>query len=84
VSDEHSERFHQDIAAMEGRYKGNWSPSMFTDYCWTLMHDSPNLTFNQKAKKARLQQSYMQPSTYDAVQVRDDSSKTVSNEAFAL
>ena len=23
VSDEHGERFHQDIAPMEGRYKGN-------------------------------------------------------------
>ena len=25
VSDEHGERFHQDIAAMEGRYEGKWS-----------------------------------------------------------
>jgi hypothetical protein len=28
VSDEHGERFHQDIAAMETRYQGNWSPSI--------------------------------------------------------
>jgi hypothetical protein len=28
VSDEHGERFHQGFAAMEGRYKGKWSPSM--------------------------------------------------------
>jgi len=34
VIDEHGERFHQDIAAMEGRYKGKWSPSMRADYCW--------------------------------------------------
>jgi len=54
VSDEHGERFHQDIAAMEGRYKGKWSPSMIADYCWTLMRDSPNLMFNRQAKKARL------------------------------
>jgi hypothetical protein len=54
VSDEHGERFRQDIAAMEGRYKGKWSPSTFTDYCWTLMCVSPNLTFNRQAKKARL------------------------------
>jgi hypothetical protein len=54
VSDEHGERFHQDIAAMEGRKKGKWSPSMFTDYCRTLMRDSANLTFNRQAKKARL------------------------------
>jgi hypothetical protein len=54
VSDEHGERFRQDIAPTEGRYKGKWSPSTFTDYCWTLMRDSPNLTFNRQAKKARL------------------------------
>jgi hypothetical protein len=54
VSDEHSESFHQDIAAMEGRNKGKWSPSMLADYCWTLMCDSRNLMFNQQAKKARL------------------------------
>jgi hypothetical protein len=54
VSDEHGERFRQDIATVEGRYKGKWSPSVFTDYCWTLMRDSLNLTFNWQAKKARL------------------------------
>jgi hypothetical protein len=54
VSDKHGERFHQDNAAMEGRYKGKWSPSMLVDYLWTLMCDSPNLTFNRQAKEARL------------------------------
>ena len=53
VNDEHG-GFREDIAAMEGRYKGKWSPSVFTDYCWTLMGDSPNLTFTRQAKKARL------------------------------
>ena len=43
VSDEHGEGFHQDTAAMEGRYKGKWCPSMLADYCWTLMSDSPNI-----------------------------------------
>jgi len=52
VSDKHGERFHQDIAAMEGRYKGKWSPLVLADYCWTVMHDSPNSTFNQQAMKA--------------------------------
>jgi len=50
VSDEHDEGFHQDIAAMEGRYKGKWSPSVLADYCWTLMRASPNSTFNRQAK----------------------------------
>jgi len=48
------------------------------------MRDSPNVMFNRQAKKARLHYSYTQPSTYDVVQVRDDSSKTVANEVFLL
>jgi len=54
VSDEHGERFHKDIAAMEDRYKGKWNPPMLVDYCWILMRDSPNPMFNPQAKKARL------------------------------
>jgi len=27
---------------------------MLADYCWTLMHDSPNSTINQRAKKAQM------------------------------
>jgi len=68
VSDEHGECFHQDIAAMEGRYKGKWSPSMLADYCWALMRDSPNSTFSRQAQKAQLHCSYAHPSTYDVVQ----------------
>jgi len=36
VSDEHGERFHQDIMAMEKWYQGKWTSSMLADYCWTL------------------------------------------------
>ena len=50
VSDEHGELFHQNIAAMEGRNKGKWSPSMLADYCWTLMRHSSNSTFNRQTK----------------------------------
>jgi hypothetical protein len=84
ISDEHCERFHQDITALESRYKAKWSPSMLADYCWTLMHDSPNLTFIWQAKKTQMHYSYTQLSTYDIVQVRDDNSKTVASEAFLL
>jgi hypothetical protein len=40
VSDEHGERFHQDIYNMEKRYQGKWSLSMLADYCWTLKRGS--------------------------------------------
>ena len=41
VSDEHGERFHQDISTMEKRYEGKWIPSMLADYCRTLRTDDP-------------------------------------------
>jgi len=42
VSDEHGERFYQDIMAMEKRYQGKWTSGMFSDYCWTLKRDVPD------------------------------------------
>jgi hypothetical protein len=54
MSDKHGEHFHLDIAAMEGRNRGKWRPSMLADYCWTLIRDSPNSTFNWLAKKAQM------------------------------
>lgn len=53
VSDEHGERFHQDIAGMERRYQGKWSPSMLADYCWTVVRDSPFLEYKRKAKRSK-------------------------------
>ena len=50
----HGERFHQDIAIMEKRCQGRWSPSMLADYCWTLGRDQPHLSYSRKAKKMRL------------------------------
>jgi hypothetical protein len=40
ISDEHGEHFHQDISAMENRYKGKWSAAMLADYCWTVKSDA--------------------------------------------
>ena len=36
VSDEHDERFHPDIMAMEKQYQVKWTSSMLADYCLTL------------------------------------------------
>lgn len=36
VSDENSEKFHQDISAIKKRYQDKWSTAMPADYCWTL------------------------------------------------
>jgi hypothetical protein len=49
VSDEHRERFHQDIYNMEKLYQGKWSLSMLPDYCWTLKRDVPQATYSRKS-----------------------------------
>lgn len=53
VSDEHGERFHQDIAAMEKRYEGKWSPTLLADYCWTIARDAPDVAYKRQAKRRR-------------------------------
>jgi len=49
VSDEHGERFHQDISVMESRYQGRWSAAMLADYCWTLQRDLPTQQYKRKS-----------------------------------
>lgn len=39
-SDEHGERFHQDISAIEDRFNGRYTPHMLGEYCWTLLRDT--------------------------------------------
>jgi len=53
ASDEHDERFHQEIAAMEKRYQGKWSTSMLADYCWVLTRNAPEQLHKQQAKQSR-------------------------------
>jgi len=49
VSEEHGERFHQDILAMEKRYQGKGTSSMLADYCWTLKRDVPDAKYRRKS-----------------------------------
>lgn len=52
VSDEHGERFHQDILSMEIRYQGKWSPNMLADYCWNLKRDVRDPKYRRKSYRA--------------------------------
>jgi len=49
VSDEHCERFHQDIMTMEKRYQSKWTSSMLADCCCTLKRDVPEAKFRRKS-----------------------------------
>jgi len=51
VSDEHGERFHQDISVMGHRYKGKQSAAMLGDYCWMMKKHVPETKYHSQAKK---------------------------------
>jgi len=53
VSDEHGERFHQEIATKEKRYQGKWSTSMLVEYCWTFAKNGPEQLHKRQAKRSR-------------------------------
>ena len=53
VSDEHGERFHQQISAMEKRYQGKWSPAMLADFCGMIVGDTPYTRYKRQAKRRR-------------------------------
>jgi len=47
VSDEHGERFHQDISVMEHRYKGKCSTAILGDNCWMMKRDAPEEKYHR-------------------------------------
>jgi len=53
-SNEHGERFHQEIATVEKRYQGKWSTSTLCEYCWMLARNAPE-QLTQATRKAKSQ-----------------------------
>ncbi|KAL4108248.1 hypothetical protein QTP88_018481 [Uroleucon formosanum] len=51
LSEEQSERFHQDIKEMERRYQGRWNVSMMADYCWCLKRETEKHSYKRKSNK---------------------------------
>jgi hypothetical protein len=49
VSDEHGDRFHQDIMDMEKLYQGKWASGMLADYCWSLKRDVPDAKYRRRS-----------------------------------
>jgi hypothetical protein len=52
VSDEHSERFHQEIATMEKQYQGKWSTPTLADYCLTLTRNASEQLHKRQTKQS--------------------------------
>ena len=42
VSDEHNEKFHQNILQIEKKYSSKWSSSVLADYCWRMTSHGEN------------------------------------------
>jgi hypothetical protein len=53
LSDEHGERFHQDILSMEHRYQGRWDTAMMGDYCWFLQRESNVHHYRRKCRSSQ-------------------------------
>lgn len=51
VSEEHGERFHQDIKVMEQRYNHKCTPSMMGDYIWNICREG-EVHFKRKSRKS--------------------------------
>lgn len=49
-SDEHGERFHQDIKIHEERYQGRYNENMIGDYIWSLTRDN-EFEYNRKSRR---------------------------------
>jgi hypothetical protein len=54
VSDEHGERFHQDISTMESRYQGKWNETMLADYCWSITRECASAVYKRQSKRRRV------------------------------
>ena len=51
MSDDHGDRFHQDISIIEQRYKEKWSAAMLADICWMVKRDVPEAEYHRHAKR---------------------------------
>ncbi|GBM83394.1 hypothetical protein AVEN_242129-1 [Araneus ventricosus] len=51
ISDEHRERFHQDISMFEKRFSGRWNRSMLAEYCWSVIRDTQSDAYKRKRPK---------------------------------
>lgn len=50
VSEEHGERFHQDIQLMERRYQGRWDTAMMGDYVWGIVRAEGSKEHKRKSR----------------------------------
>jgi len=57
-SDEHGERFHQEMAFMEIRFKGKNIARSLAEYCWSIRRDTNPYVYKRSAKTEIFLNSY--------------------------
>lgn len=50
-SDEHGERFHQDVAIIEKRFKGKDPRHMLGEYCWSICRETDPDQMKRQCKR---------------------------------
>ena len=51
VSDDHGEKFHQDITKMESDYHSKWNPGMMGDFSRMLLRNILEAKYSRSSKK---------------------------------
>jgi len=51
VSDEHGERFHQNVMEIDRRYQGKWAKNILANFCWTMVRDNDDHLYKRQAKR---------------------------------
>lgn len=53
VSDEHGERFHQEILYIETRFKGKSEVNLLAEYIWNKHRDIPDAKYKRQSQYSR-------------------------------
>jgi hypothetical protein len=54
VSNEHRERYHQDISIMEKWFVGRWNCGMLAECCWSIVRETPDSGYKRKRSRKTL------------------------------
>ena len=61
LSEQHGERFHQDISDMAVRYQGRWDAAMLAGYCWSIKRDNAFATHFRKSLQHKFMADIQSP-----------------------
>lgn len=63
MSDEHSERFHQQIKHIEDRFQGKKNENMLAEYVWNSFEEDMSRRHTEADRYVRTEQPFRMPRT---------------------